>query len=164
MSNNIRTATAISAQIDSINGEAELLQTPADGGLLSVLGLEAKARAAIQKFEDASASYEAQAAVRGVKQGDAVSLVFGRAANKQVLSGNVLSVENAKTGLLFTVLTGTGAASKVVNVGADALLLSPEAVSAAEESILVAKLEAEQDAAAAKAAAEEAALLAAAGQ
>lgn len=143
MTNNIRTAADITAQIDSINAAAES-GTPADGGFLTVLSLELKARNAIEKFEKATAEYEAQAAVRDVKQGDAVSLVFGRAANKQVLSGNVLSIESQPTGLLFTVLTGSGAKSKVVNVGADALLLSPEAVAAAEESILVAKLEAEQ--------------------
>ncbi|QOI69512.1 hypothetical protein XaavBphi31_15 [Xanthomonas phage Xaa_vB_phi31] len=142
MSNNIRTAAAIAAQIDAINAAAEASQTQADGGQLTVLSLEAKARTAIEKFEKAAADYEAQAAVRDVKVGDAVSLVFGRAANKQILSGNVLNVEAAATGLLFTVLTGEGAKSRVVNVGADALLLTGEAKDAAELAIELAKEEA----------------------
>lgn len=135
MSNNIRAAAAIAAIIAQLTAEAEANGTAADGGLLTVLTLEERAAKAIEKFEKAQAAYDAQAAVRDIEVGHAVTVAFGRAHNKQVLTGSVLSVENEATGLSFTVLTGAGKTSRVINVGADSVLLDADAVAAVELEI-----------------------------
>ncbi|UNY50182.1 hypothetical protein [Stenotrophomonas phage vB_SmeS_BUCT700] len=152
MSNNIRTAAAVAAQIEAINAAAEANQTPADGGLLTVLTLEERAAKAIEKFEKAKAAYDAQAAVRDIEVGNAVTAVFGRAHNKQIVSGSVLHVEQEATGLSFTVLVGQGKASRTITVSADAILLDADAVAAAEADIAAAveakaKADAEKEAA-----------------
>lgn len=147
MSNNTNAAAiaAINAQIDAINAAAQANE-PVDGGLLTVLTLELKALTADDKAKDARRKYEAQAAVREIKEGDAVSFVFGRAANKAILSGNVHAIESDKSGLQFTILSGTGKASKLSTVGADAILLTGEDIARVEAEIA--------EAVAAKAAAE----------
>ncbi|WWO60179.1 hypothetical protein [Xanthomonas phage SB1] len=131
----IRTAAAIAAEIAAINAAAEANQTVADGGLLTVLTLEERAAKAVEKFEKAKAAYDAQAAVRGIEVGAAVTVAFGRAHNKQVLTGSVLNVEQEATGLSFTVLTGAGKTSRVINVSADAVLLTADDVARVELEI-----------------------------
>lgn len=132
---NATNIAAINAQIDAINAAAEQSGTPADGGLLNVLTLEVKAFTAADKAAAARAKYEAQAAVRSITEDDTVSFVFGRAHNKQILSGKVLSVENDASGLQFTILSGSGKTSKVSTVGAESILLDAEAVEAAQADI-----------------------------
>lgn len=131
----LRTTAEIEANIDAINKQAEETGTPADGGLLSLLTLEAKVVASLGKFATARTKYESQAAVRDVEVGSSVSLVHGRKLTKTILSGNVLHIEQEKSGPVFTVLTGVGKDSKTVNVSADALLLSAEAVAEAQAEI-----------------------------
>ncbi|QVR48672.1 hypothetical protein [Stenotrophomonas phage BUCT609] len=132
---NATNIAAINAQIDAINAAAEQTGTPADGALLSVLTLEVKALTAVDKAAAARAKYEAQAAVRSIKEDDTVTFVFGRAHNKVILSGRVLSVESEATGLQFTILSGSGKDSKVSTVGAEAILLDADAVAAAQADI-----------------------------
>lgn len=143
----IRTAAAIEAIIDGINADAEATGSTVDGGHLNVLSLELKAANAIAKFEKGAALYEAQAAVRDIKVGDAVTFVVGRAATKRIESGSVIFVGDGKTGLQFNVMTGEGLTSKTQLVGADALLLTVDQVE---------EVQAEIDAAVAAAAAEKA--------
>ncbi|QEG09731.1 hypothetical protein CPT_Ponderosa_014 [Stenotrophomonas phage Ponderosa] len=126
MSNNIRTAATIAAQIAQINADAEATGTVADGGLLTVLALEEKAANAIAKFQKASDAYEAQAAVRDIEVGATVTFVVGRAATKRIETGSVLFVGQDKSGLMFNVMTGSGLDSKTQVVGATALILSDE--------------------------------------
>lgn len=138
MSINIRTAAEVKANIDRINAEAEATGQPVNGGELHVLTLEAKAASAIERFEKATREYESQARVAAIEVGDILSVVFGRAHNKKVLSGNVISIDDEKSGRQFTLLTGSGKDSKVVTVGADSVLLDAADVAAAEEEIAAA--------------------------
>lgn len=145
MSNyNVRTAAIVNAIIDALNATAADSGVPVDGGELTILTLEAKAAAAIEKFEKASADYEAQAAVRSISTGDAVTFQYGRAATKAIHSGTVIGVAQDKTGLQFNVLSGEGINSRTYLIGAAAVLLTADDVSAVELEIEEAQAEAKR--------------------
>ena len=145
----IRTLEAINADIDALNAAGEQPgAAPVSGSAINVLSLEAKAANAIAKYEQAKREDAAQERVRGIKQGDAVSFLFGRAASKRIESGIVQAVGEEKSGLQFNVLIGEGLKSSLQLVGADALLLDADDVARAEGEVAAAKAEAEAKAAA----------------
>lgn len=139
MSNEIRNAAAITAEIDAINAAAEATGSPVDGGLLTLLTLELRAANAVEKFAKAKAEYDAQSAVRDLNPGDAVTFQFGRAATKEVRTGSILAIGESASGLQFNILSGEGINSKTSLVSADAILLTPEAIERVEQEIAEAK-------------------------
>lgn len=102
-------------------------------------------------------SIEANAAqLEALKAGDAVSYVFGRAANRRVLSGIVRATNKNDKGVLqLKVETGEGFDAEFNLIDSSALLMTADEVLAAQEAIDKAAQEAADSAS--KAAAEKAA-------
>ena len=102
--------------------------------------------AAIAKLDAAQANV---AAIEALKEGDNVAYIYGRAANKRILSGTVAATKkNEKGAVQLKVEHGTGFDAEFHLIDSTALLFTAEEIEAAQTDI-------DATVAAAKAAAED---------
>lgn len=110
---------------------------------------QAKVDAIDAKIEALLRTAANEAAIESLSAGDAVSFVFGRAANKRILTGVIRATNKTDKGLLqFKVETGEGFDTEFSIIDSSALLFSTEEIEAAQAAINEAKAEAEAAAAA----------------
>lgn len=99
-----------------------------------------EAQAKVAKIEAQIAAFEADAAneeaINNLSSGDTVAYVYGRAANKRVLSGVVRYVGKTDKGAVqLKVETGEGLDAEFNLIDSTALLLTQEQVVAAQAAI-----------------------------
>lgn len=106
MSNIIRSAAEIEAEIAQLNANAEAGQ-PAPGGKLTLLESELRIAKLAEKFYAKSAAVEASAKLDALASGDSVRFNFGRGEKARVLEGKINAVTTSDAGVkTLSVLIG----------------------------------------------------------
>jgi hypothetical protein len=100
----------------------------------------AAAQAKVEKIDAAIAKLDAQQAnvdaIEALKSGDNVAYVYGRAANKRILSGTVAATKkNDKGAVQLKVEHGTGFDAEFHLIDSSALLFTAEEIEAAQTDI-----------------------------
>jgi hypothetical protein len=100
----------------------------------------AAAQAKVEKIDAAIAKLDAQQAnfdaIEALKSGDNVAYVYGRAANKRILSGTVAATKkNEKGAVQLKVEHGTGFDAEFHLIDSSALLFTAEEIEAAQADI-----------------------------
>jgi len=100
----------------------------------------AAAQAKVEKIDAAIAKLDAQQAnvdaIEALKSGDNVAYVYGRAANKRILSGTVAATKkNEKGAVQLKVEHGTGFDAEFHLIDSSALLFTAEEIEAAQTDI-----------------------------
>ena len=127
MSNDTNTAE----QTQFSHTEVKLLELRVDR--LKAMEKVNKIDAKIAALENAAAN---EAAIEALKAGDAVAYVYGRAANKRVLSGIIRATNTNDKGVRqFKVEYGIGFDAEFHLIDQNALLMSQEEVDAAQSEI-----------------------------
>lgn len=138
-----RTVTILSVVTATAALEALNAQTEVNHADVKFAEAELKLAKDYDKLEQLRLGRASAEAVAAIAAGDTISFGYGRAATREVLTGQVVARETNDKGVTqFNVFINAGIKSRAVTIDSTAVLLTDEAVTAERERIEQAKQEA----------------------